>query len=107
MLQCPACLSYPPRLSPFSPPPPQQVLKRRGEVEQQLEVELALGMLFGDDSKGVAGLERASKQALHRLCQELLAEMTAASQVRPEAAMWREAKSGILRDCLLATARFM
>ena len=31
-----------------------------------LQVELALGMLFGDDSKGVAGLERASKAALNR-----------------------------------------
>ena len=83
------------------------MLKRRGEVEQQLEVELALGMLFGDDSKGVAGLERASKQALHRLCRELLAEMTSFSEIKPEAAMWRQAKSGVLRDCLLATARFM
>ena len=30
------------------------------------QVELALGMLFGEDSKGVAGLERASKSALNR-----------------------------------------
>ncbi len=30
-----------------------------------------LQMKTGDDSKGVAGLERASKSALHRVCQVL------------------------------------
>ena len=86
------------------------VLRRRGEVEKQLEVEMALGMLFGDDSAGVAGLERASKRALYRICEEALARINAPEEgagVNGTLLAWREAKSNILRQALLATARFV
>jgi hypothetical protein len=71
---------------------------------------MALGMLFGDDSAGVAGLERASKRALYRICEEALARINAPEEgagVNGTLLAWREAKSNILRQALLATARFV
>ena len=84
------------------------VLRKRGKVDRQVEVELALGMLFGDDSKGVAGLERASKTALHRLCQVLVDRMNAPDEraLNKQVVGFREAKSAILREMILATAKF-
>jgi len=88
------------------------VLKPRGQVDKQMEVELALGMLFGDDSKGVAGLERASKKALKQICEFQIAEMTAPQETNTNevvelARIWREAKCSVLRDTLLSTAKFL
>ncbi|EKX52734.1 hypothetical protein GUITHDRAFT_101885 [Guillardia theta CCMP2712] len=90
------------------------VIGRRGAVDRPAEVQLALGILFGEAGKGVSSFERVSSEVLGRVCQHVLLGKYAvgdlqvgaggdgASEVQVNLVKeYREARASVLREAIL------